>query len=187
MADGIDPDALEPARRFATGTSVLMLRGGDTAIFLAGRTSGDPWQAEDGAWRVEVVPEQGLRHVVHCDHLYVLTPDRLAAVLWAGAESLGADGWHPIETAPRDGSTKVDLWIEGGGWNTTVTGLVWQPDQTDSGDPFWSPPAHWANDIFELVHLDGPQTDGNGTSRPTHWRPTPARPRDLKPREKADG
>ena len=181
MPDLDDPH--HPVRAFAKGTPVVFFDD-DCPTFLAGRTSGDPWQGQDGIWRVEVRPEQGLRHVVRCHGLYALTPDRLAAVLWAGAESLGADGWHPIETAPRDGETMVDLWIEGPEVSRIETRCVWatrDPDYPEMVGP------HWRTEGFGFVCDDFDEETYEGPSGPTHWRPSPARPRDLPPRETADG
>lgn len=70
--------------------------------------------------------------------------------------------WHPIETAPKDGSC-IDLWISGedyesGGWRWTD--VCW----TDDG---------WSDEFNCLTDL------GNRMSDATHWRPRPAPP--LKP------
>jgi hypothetical protein len=81
------------------------------------------------------------------------------------AESIEtANGWQPIETAPKDG-TKVDLWVAYGEGKTK--GERW-PDAWFGEHPFTeeSGPV-WQDDV---VPIEGERTTA------THWRPIPKGP-----------
>lgn len=73
--------------------------------------------------------------------------------------------WQPIETAPKDFVTPVDLW-----------------NGERQADCAWSRPTYgWKHDGYEWVHLTG--YDSNGPvwdvvrPPPTHWMPLPEPPK----------
>lgn len=75
-----------------------------------------------------------------------------------------ANGWLPIETAPKDG-TPVDLWaerVELGGYDR-VTDCSWELMTDWTGDEFFG----WSG-----LHI----TLYRSYKSPTHWRPIPQGP-----------
>lgn len=81
-----------------------------------------------------------------------------------------AEGWLPIESAPKDNSVFVDLWTSLG---ERVTDASWNPDRQR-----WE---HWSIggfDSMEWVRIDG---------QATHWRPLPAPPLPTSAQDSAEG
>lgn len=71
--------------------------------------------------------------------------------------------WQPIETAPKDGKTEIDLWISSFG---RLAGCVWHIgsfDNTSSG--------HWGFKKYHNLTQRLPQE-----FTPTHWMPLPLPP-----------
>lgn len=102
-------------------------------------------------------------------------PNRYRKELLVNAWNTRADGWQPIETAPKDG-TRILLWTTTDGdaelaeYISTINGQaaqisIAQIGSWDSGnpdpDPMWTRSACWEIDII-----------GN----PTHWMPIPTPP-----------
>lgn len=69
--------------------------------------------------------------------------------------------WQPIDTAPKQWFTEIDLWLarEGGsGVGLRLTRCMWHSDP-DEGEPRWI--VHWIN---------GPNEDATDYGAPTHWK-----------------
>ena len=76
-----------------------------------------------------------------------------AAIAATPAEPLASDGWHPIETAPKD--EPIEFYTPPQGPFHTLG--FW-----DKGDPDNMVEPHWN----EMVNINGKTLTG-----PTHWRP----------------
>ncbi|WP_426956801.1 hypothetical protein [Muricoccus radiodurans] len=83
-------------------------------------------------------------------------------------------GWHPIETAPRDG-TRVDLWIR-----ASYAPHDRPPQGYRVTDAQWSPTSGWVQVIDAGSDAGGTRPleyDGPGAFiDATHWRPIPDGP-----------
>jgi len=86
-----------------------------------------------------------------------------------GYAAAKAEGWQPIATAPRDGTT-IDVWV-GGEFPRRIADVRWRKP-TDSewwvhaGDTIEKPDSTW-HDTWGPFGKD---------SQPTHWMPLPAPP-----------
>lgn len=78
-----------------------------------------------------------------------------------------AEGWRPIETAPKDG-TVIHVWAPGYEWPEAVLYEEYPPaDAEEVGSPgYW----RYAEEMMAEV------CDGAGEEEWTHWRPLPTPP-----------
>lgn len=74
---------------------------------------------------------------------------------------LGAAGWQPIDTAPKDG-TRVDVWVRP--WDAFASG---NPNRITNA---WFEDGKWKR------ILSGWTMDIKDCGAPTHWRPVPIPP-----------
>jgi hypothetical protein len=83
-----------------------------------------------------------------------------------------ANGWMPIETAPRDRA--VLLWVsdfaEGDHWEELPNVVVGRWYDFDERHPEW---AHWRTDVLDWAVGEMPT---NTRVTATHWREVPAGP-----------
>lgn len=78
----------------------------------------------------------------------------------------GKPVWQPIETAPRDFTTNIDIWANG----------------KRVPDCFWGRPTYSNSKGYTWVHVDGYDSEGKVTSpvnNPTHWMPLPEPPEEA--------
>ena len=80
------------------------------------------------------------------------------------------EDWQPIETAPKDGKTEVDLWV-----HYTVEATKFRSQRRVVNCKWW--PKGWFDQGgMPLEWSEEDEEDGHIDSFATHWRPLPAPP-----------
>jgi hypothetical protein len=100
--------------------------------------------------------------------MYLAMTRRAAAAFTRAPGPAEAEGWRPIESAPKDG-TPVDLWMSRG---YRVTDAHWGEMEPDDDGEDW-PDHAWFDDHGDMVEGED--------NRATHWRPVPDAPADETP------
>ena len=101
-------------------------------------------------------------------------------VLQEARAALAADGWQPIETAPR-----IDRWAELDLWLVAPNGRQWREANCrydPSSDSWIGPHGRWVQGAYKRNEWgDGcfdPSDKSEKAIRATHWQPLPAPPQE---------
>jgi hypothetical protein len=128
------------------------------------------WEVIDEGDRMPV-PDDPTHKCVFVD----MRPDDFRALLREAAAAIEAareDGWQPIETAPKDGTTVIGFWCGSRGTVGVVNG-------TNYGITAFNPDSGEWYDASEAGNED------DEWARPDFWRPLPAPPAIDRARGKA--
>lgn len=110
--------------------------------------------ASPTGWVMDDLSEQTLRDIEYCA---AANPTAILALIAEVEQARAANGWMPIETAPKDGQYVL------------TCGRKYQSEHED----FWYESAFYRGDSGLFDYLDGEDVEHY---QPSHWMPSPMPP-----------